>query len=41
MLLGAIEVNSNLNMDSADAEAVRSSIVADKKLRKLHERYTS
>ena len=39
MLLGAIEVGGILDTDSADAEAVRQNIIADKNLRKEHERY--
>lgn len=39
MLLGAIEVGGVLDTDSADAEAVRQKIIADKNLRKEHERY--
>jgi len=39
MLLGAIEVGGVLDTDSADAETVRLNIIADKNLRKEHERY--
>jgi hypothetical protein len=39
MLLGAIEVGGVLDTDSADAETIRLSIVADQKLRRDHERY--
>jgi hypothetical protein len=39
MLLGAIEVNSVLDIDAEDAENVRATIVANPRLRKPHERY--
>ena len=40
LLMGAVEINSVLDTDSEDAEKIRSSIVADKNLRKPHERYS-
>jgi hypothetical protein len=39
LLLGAIEINSVLDTDPEDAEAIRAGIVADEKLRKPHEIY--
>jgi hypothetical protein len=39
LLLGAIEVNSVLDTDAEDAEAIRSAILADEKRRMPHERY--
>ena len=40
MLLGAIEVGGVLDADSADAETIRLSIVAEHKWRREHERYS-
>jgi hypothetical protein len=39
LLLGAIEVNSVLDTDAEDAEAIRSAILADENKRTPHERY--
>lgn len=39
LLLGAIEVGGLLDTDSEDAETIRLAIVADKNLRRAHERY--
>jgi hypothetical protein len=40
VLLGAIEVGGVLDTDSEDAEIIRLAIIANQKLRKLHERYS-
>jgi hypothetical protein len=39
MLIGAIEVGGVLDKDAEEAEIIRSAIIADKDLRKPHERY--
>jgi hypothetical protein len=39
LLLGAIEINSVLDTDPEDAEAIRLGIIADENTRKPHERY--
>ena len=40
MLLGAIEAGGVLDTDTADADDVRLAIIANKQLRKPHERYS-
>ena len=39
LLLGAVEINSVLDTDPEDAEAIRLGIIADENTRKPHERY--
>jgi len=39
MLIGAIEINRNLDTDTEEADAVRSAILIDENLRMPHERY--